>query len=93
MHRRPLLASALAVTMLVAALAPIGHLAPASAAGECGVHRSETDPPATIRVLRTSAGTVDTVDFRTYVKNVLSREWISSWTTESLRSGAMEVNN
>jgi hypothetical protein len=33
------------------------------------------------------------VDFRTYVKNVLSREWISTWTTESLRSGALAVKN
>lgn len=93
MHRPARLASALAVTFFVAALAPMAHLAPASAAGECGVHRSETDPPATIRVLRTSTGAVDTVDFRTYVRNVLSREWISSWTTESLRSGAMAVKN
>ena len=36
---------------------------------------------------------MDVVDFRTYVKNVLSREWISSWTTESLRSGALAVKH
>ena len=95
MHRPPRPASALAVSIVfaVAILAPIGSLSPASAAGECGTHRSETDPPATIRVLRTASGAVDSVDFRTYVKNVLSREWISSWTTESLRSGAMAVKN
>lgn len=94
MHRPPRLASTLAVTALVAAaLAPMASLAPVSAAGECGTHRSETDPPPTIRVLRTATGAVDTVDFRTYVKNVLSREWISSWTAESLRSGAMAVKN
>ena len=67
--------------------------APASAAGECGSYRSETVPPPTIRVFRTKTGAVETVDFRTYVKNVLSREWISSWTTESLRSGALAVKN
>ena len=94
MHRPPRLASALAVTALVAAaLVPMASLAPVSAAGECGTHRSETDPPPTIRVLRSATGAVDTVDFRTYVKNVLSREWISSWSAESLRSGAMAVKN
>ena len=93
MHRSPRLASALAALVVAAALAPMAILAPASAAGECGTHRSETDPPPTIRVLRTATGSVETVDFRTYLKNVLSREWISSWTTESLRSGAMAVRN
>ena len=93
MHRTPRLASALAALVVAAALAPMVILAPASAAGECGIHRSETDPPPTVRVLRTATGAVETVDFRTYLKNVLSREWISSWTTESLRSGAMAVKN
>ena len=93
MHRSPRLASALAVLVVAAALAPIATLDPVSAAGECGAHRSETDPPPTIRVLRTATGSVETVDFRTYLKNVLSREWISSWTAESLRSGAMAVKN
>jgi hypothetical protein len=92
MHRSPRLASALAA-LVIAALAPMATLVPVSAAGECGTHRSETDPPPTIRVLRTATGLVETVDFRTYLKNVLSREWISSWTTESLRSGAMAVKN
>ena len=79
--------------MLAAALLPaVGHL-PATAAGECGTYASETVPPTTIRVFRTATGAVDTVDFRTYVKNVLSREWISTWTTESLRSGALAVRN
>ena len=44
-----------------------------------------------IRVYRQATGAVDTVDFRTYLKNVLSREWIGWWTTESLRSGALAV--
>jgi hypothetical protein len=93
MHRSPRLASALAALVVATALAPMVTFAPVSAAGECGTHRSETDPPPTIRVLRTATGSVETVDFRTYLKNVLSREWISSWTTESLRSGAMAVKN
>ena len=33
------------------------------------------------------------MDFKTYARNVLSREWIGSWTTESLRSGALAVRN
>jgi hypothetical protein len=78
--------------MAVTTLAPPAGPAPASAAS-CGAHRSESVPPTTIRVFRSATGAVDTVDFRTYVKNVLSREWISSWTTESLRSGAMAVKN
>ena len=50
-------------------------------------------PPPTIRVFRSATGAVETVDFRAYVKNVLSREWISSWTTESIRAGALAVKN
>ena len=94
MHRSPRLASVLAALALFAAVAaPAAVSSPAAAAGECGAYRSETVPPPTIRVYRTATGAVDTVDFRTYVKNVLSREWISSWTTESLRSGALAVKN
>jgi hypothetical protein len=86
--------TALLVAILAAAVvSPIGQPEPAVAASACGSHTSETAPPANIRVFRTASGAVDTVDFRTYVKNVLSREWISSWTTESLRSGALAVKN
>jgi hypothetical protein len=82
------------VAILAAAIAsPLGMPPRAAAAAACGGHTSETVPPTTIRVFRTATGTVDTVDFRGYVKNVLSREWISSWTTESLRSGALAVKN
>ena len=79
--------------LLATLLAPLSSPSPASAAGECGSYSSETAPPPTIRVFRTATGAVDSVDFRAYVKNVLSREWISSWTTESLRSGALAVKN
>ncbi|MGI8999079.1 MAG: SpoIID/LytB domain-containing protein [Candidatus Limnocylindria bacterium] len=93
MHRSRRVASALAAIILAAIVVPVAAPAPISAAGECGTYRSETAPPPTIRVYRTATGAVDTVDFRTYAKNVLSREWISSWTTESLRSGALAVKN
>ncbi len=93
MHRSPRVATVLAAVVLAALLAPVATPPPISAAGECGTYRSETVPPSTIRVYRTASGAVDTVDFRTYLKNVLSREWISSWTTESLRSGALAVKN
>src|SRR5688572_22161819 len=93
MHRSRYVATVLAAIALAALLAPVATPPPTSAAGECGTYRSETVPPLTIRVYRTASGAVDTVDFRTYVKNVLSREWISSWTTESLRSGALAVKN
>lgn len=93
MKRRRSVASVLAAITLSAALAPMAVPTAASAAGECGAQASETVPPPTIRVYRTATGAVDSVDFMTYVKNVLSREWISYWTTESLRSGALAVKN
>ena len=93
MHRRRSVASVLVAIILSAGVVPTVIPTPASALGECGAHASETAPPPTIRVYRTATGSVDTVDFGTYVKNVLSREWISSWTTESLRSGALAVKN
>ena len=93
MPRRITAASVLAAILLAALSTPMTSPSTASAAGECGTYRSETAPPPTIRVFRAATGAVETVDFRTYVKNVLSREWISSWTTESLRSGALAVKN
>ncbi|HET9878685.1 MAG TPA: SpoIID/LytB domain-containing protein [Candidatus Limnocylindria bacterium] len=93
MHRRRRVATALATLLLAASAAPLTAPAPAAAAGECGSYASESVPPPTIRVFRTATGAVETVDFRAYVKNVLSREWISSWTTESLRAGALAVKH
>ncbi len=60
------------------------------------------DPlPATIRVgitgnifctpFITSTYTVNTVDFKTYVKHVLPNEWLYTWGRESLRAGAVAV--
>lgn len=93
MHHRRSVASVLAAILTAAALSPMTLASPVSAAGECGSYASETVAPTTIRVYRTATGAVEVVDFRAYVKNVLSREWISSWTTESLRSGALAVKN
>jgi hypothetical protein len=93
MHRTSRPAIVLAGILLATLLAPIGSVAPAAASTECAGYTSETVPPSTIRVYRAATGAVDTVDFRAYVKNVLSREWISSWTTESLRAGALAVKN
>jgi hypothetical protein len=63
------------------------------AASSCSAWTSESVPPPTIRVFRHATGTIDTVSFKPYVKNVLSREWIGSWTAQSLQSGALIVRN
>jgi hypothetical protein len=93
MQRRITAAGVLAAVLATAIMGPMAMPPAATASGGCGSHRSESSPPPTIRVFRAATGNVDTVDFRAYVKNVLSREWISSWTTESLRSGALAVKN
>lgn len=82
------------VTVLLALAAVLVSGAPPRAyAGSCSGWSSHTQPPATIRVYRHETGEVDTVRFRRYTKNVLSREWISSWTRSSLRAGALIVRN
>ncbi len=89
---RRTLASLLLAALFATLSAVPGRPAPVAAAS-CSNWTSETTPPPTIRVFRSTTGVVETVDFRAYVKNVLSREWIGSWTTESLRSGALAVKN
>lgn len=68
---------------------------PAVASGAvCTGWTSTRIPPSTIRVLRTfgpAAGTVQTVDFRTYVKIVLAAEWPPTWPTAALVSGGVVV--
>ncbi len=59
----------------------------------CRTDGSNTKLPSTILVYRVGLGRVDRVDFKTYVKNVLPNEWISSWPRESLRSGAMATKS
>jgi hypothetical protein len=87
--------ASLALAALVTALPalPGPGLTPRAAAASCSGWSSHTQPPPTIRVFRHATGAVETVSFKPYVKNVLSREWIGSWTTESLRSGALAVRN
>ncbi len=48
-------------------------------------------PPATIRVYRTSLGVIQVVDFKFYCKHVLPSEWLPQWPAESLRAGAIAV--
>jgi hypothetical protein len=91
MPRRALVAAALAVLTVSAGALPT-WVAPAAAAS-CSSWTSQVEPPPTVRVFRHLTGLVETVDFRVYTKNVLSREWIGSWTTESLRSGALAVKH
>jgi hypothetical protein len=91
MPRRTLVSACLAVTATVVALLP-GLVGPV-AASSCSAWTSETVPPPTIRVFRHATGTIDTVSFKPYAKNVLSREWIGSWTAPSLQSGALIVRN
>ena len=89
--RRALVAAGLAVLIAFAGALP-AWVTP-TAAASCSGWTSQSEPPSTIRVFRHVSGAVETVDFRAYSKNVLSREWIGSWTTESLRSGALAVKH
>ncbi len=89
--RRALVAAGLAVLIALAGGLP-AWVGP-TAAASCSSWTSQSDPPPTIRVFRHVTGVIETVDFRAYTKNVLSREWIGSWTTESLRSGALAVKH
>ncbi|GAB3585643.1 SpoIID/LytB domain-containing protein [Calidifontibacter terrae] len=63
----------------------------AAATTGCDGFSSNTTAPSTIRVLRTSTGTVQTVSFRSYVADVLAKEWYPSWNSASLRAGAMAI--
>ena len=88
-NRRATVLLAALVTLTGAAPGLVPHVAAAS----CSGWTSSSTPPPSIRVYRHASGAVDSVDFRAYAKNVLSREWIGSWTTESLRSGALAVKH
>jgi peptidoglycan hydrolase-like amidase len=59
----------------------------------CKTDGSNTTLPSSILVYRVGLGRVDRVDFKTYVKNVLPNEWISSWPSASLDAGAMAVKS
>jgi hypothetical protein len=83
--------AALLVAAAVAVLLAAPGIPNVAVAASCTAWTSESQPPPAIRVYRVASGAVETVAFRAYLKNVLSREWISSWTTESLRAGALAV--
>jgi hypothetical protein len=84
---------AVAVLVALLTLAAAPGVVPPVAAASCSGWTSSTTPPPSIRVYRHATGAVETVAFKAYAKNVLSREWIASWTTESLRSGALAVKH
>ncbi len=58
---------------------------------DCKTDGTDTTLPTYIYVYRESIDQVDKVAFKTYVKNVLPNEWISSWPAESLKAGAEAV--
>ena len=82
---------------LLAALVTLTSAVPGlpgrAAAASCSGWTSSVNPPSSIRVFRHATGAVETVNFKTYAKNVLSREWIGSWTAASLRAGALAVKH
>ncbi len=59
----------------------------------CKTDGTNSTLPSTILVYRASLGRVDRVNFKTYVKNVLPNEWITSWPNASLDAGAMAVKS
>ncbi|GGU12251.1 SpoIID/LytB domain-containing protein [Actinomadura livida] len=59
----------------------------------CKTDGTHTKLPTTILVYRVSLDRVDRVAFKTYVKNVLPNEWVTSWPQESLKAGAMAVKS
>ncbi|GII92000.1 SpoIID/LytB domain-containing protein [Sinosporangium siamense] len=59
----------------------------------CKTDGTDTKLPTTILVYRKSLNRVERVEFKTYVKNVLPNEWVSSWPAESLKAGAVAVKN
>ncbi|MEU6787294.1 SpoIID/LytB domain-containing protein [Nonomuraea angiospora] len=59
----------------------------------CKTDGTDTKLPTTILVYRKDLDRVERVEFKTYVKNVLPNEWVSSWPSESLKAGAMAVKN
>ncbi|MEU4335426.1 SpoIID/LytB domain-containing protein [Micromonospora lupini] len=64
-----------------------------SGATGCSTDGTNTKLPSTILVYRVGLGRVDRVDFKTYVKNVLPNEWITSWPAASLDAGAVAVKS
>jgi hypothetical protein len=104
-RRRHLLARvgrAAAIPMLVGALvlAPVGPIpvpagpATALAAATCTGWPSDSVPPTSILVLRTSgpaSGSVQVVNFHDYVTVVMAAEWGAANPAEALKAGAVAV--
>jgi peptidoglycan hydrolase-like amidase len=63
------------IAVPLASLTAVPAPAVDAARGSCTHWRSTTVPPPVIRVYRVSEGFVETVDFKDYVKRVVSREW------------------
>src|SRR4051812_40898132 len=83
------------LALIVATLfgTPGAAIPPARAAGTCTGWTSNVTPPNTIRVLRTSgssAGHVQTVNFRDYVKTSIASEW-GPGPVDAMRVGAVAV--
>ncbi len=64
-----------------------------SATTGCHTDGTNATKPSAILVYRVQLGRVEQVNFKTYTKNVLPNEWITSWPTESLNAGAMAVKS
>jgi hypothetical protein len=67
-------------------------------AASCSGYYSNVMPPPTIRVYHNNPetngdGNIHTVDFKTYSKHVLPREWFATWPMASLQAGAVAVRN
>jgi peptidoglycan hydrolase-like amidase len=67
-------------------------LTPAPPTG-CRTDGTNSRLPSTILVYRVGLRRVDRVAFKTYVKNVLPNEWVSSWPAASLNAGAVAVKS
>jgi len=95
--RTPWLPPALCAALLLSLIGGAASiLAPqaAGAAGTCTGWASDSAPPPTIRVLRTTgpaSGTVQVVPFRDYVNVVMAAEWGPSSPVEALKAGAVAV--
>jgi hypothetical protein len=80
-----------AVFALSALIVPqVASPEPVTGGSSCTGWTSTTNPPRTIRVLRTRTGKVQTVDFRRYVAKVMaSGEWPSRLKMATLEAGAL----
>lgn len=64
-------------------------LAQTTGPASCTAWASETAPPSTIHVYRTRTDTVETLDFRAYVRKVVTGEFARTWPFQLLAIGAI----